>query len=102
MLIEYDAAKNARNIALRGIDFSQAVDFDLDSALVLPDERRDYGEARYLLIGRIAGRPHVMAYTLRGLAVRVISLRKANAREVRLYEQATGSHAAGRRESGMD
>ncbi|MEN8720093.1 MAG: BrnT family toxin [Oceanococcaceae bacterium] len=89
MLIEFDAAKNEANIAARGISFELAADFDLHTAIVLRDDRRDYGEERHLLMGRIDGRVHVMVYTLRGLVIRVISLRKANAREVEHYEQAT-------------
>jgi uncharacterized DUF497 family protein len=44
--ISFDPAKNARNIALRGISFERAVDFDWSLALVLEDLRRDYGEPR--------------------------------------------------------
>jgi uncharacterized DUF497 family protein len=45
------------------------------------DERRDYGQTRYRLYGRIDGRLFVVAYAMRGRAVRIISARKANARE---------------------
>lgn len=52
------------------------------------------GERRYLALGHIDNRFHALVYTLRGDAVRVISLRKANSREVMRYEQI--------RESGTD
>jgi uncharacterized protein len=45
------------------------------------DVRRDYGEERFRLYGRVAGRLFVIAYTRRETATRVISARKANARE---------------------
>ena len=45
-----------------------------------------YGEDRYHLLGRIDGRAYIVVYTLRGPAVRIISARKANAKEVADYE----------------
>ena len=45
------------------------------------DDRRDYGETSFRLYGRVAGRLFVIAYTRRGTVTRIISARKANARE---------------------
>ena len=45
------------------------------------DHRRDYGEERFRLYGRVAGRLFVIAYTRRDTVTRIISARKANARE---------------------
>ena len=53
------------------------------------DTRRSYGEERYQLIGRIAGRLFVLVYTPRHEALRIISARKANPREVRHHEDST-------------
>jgi hypothetical protein len=64
------------------------VDFDWGNALVAPDDRRDYGEERFVSIGPINGRLHVLIFTARDATVRVISLRKANKREVKQYEKA--------------
>ena len=50
------------------------------------DRRRDYGEYRYRLLGRIDGRAYVVVYTVRGSAIRIISARKANRKEVAEYE----------------
>ena len=50
------------------------------------DARRAYGEERFKLPGRIDGRLFVEIYTLRGPVFRIISARKANAREVKRYE----------------
>lgn len=58
---------------------------DLATAVVMSDDRRDYGEPRWRAYGMIDGRMHMMAFTVRNDAVRVISLRKANAREIRRY-----------------
>lgn len=50
------------------------------------DTRFSYGEDRYQLIGRIEERLFVLVYTPRHDAIRIISARKANAREVKRYE----------------
>jgi uncharacterized protein len=49
------------------------------------DVRRDYGEVRFRLYGRVAARLFVIAYTRREAATRIISARKANARERERY-----------------
>jgi hypothetical protein len=49
--ISFDAAKNARNIATRGISFELALAFEWDSALIVADTRRDYGERRFQAFG---------------------------------------------------
>lgn len=53
--------------------------------LIRQDTRRDYGEQRVVAYGLIRGRMHVCVYTLRGDAHRIISLRRANRREVDAY-----------------
>ena len=52
------------------------------SGFVVQDRRRDYGEVRYRLLGTVDGRAYVVVYTMRGPAVRIISARKANPKEV--------------------
>jgi uncharacterized DUF497 family protein len=88
VLIEYDAAKNARNIRERGLSFDRVADFDFEGALFAEDGREDYGEARYVGIGLLDDRVHVLCFTEGSRGIRVISFRKANAREVKRYEQA--------------
>jgi uncharacterized DUF497 family protein len=82
-----DPAKNERNIAARGISFDAARDFDFATALIGEDDRRDYGEMREVAFGFIGERIHVLVFTMRGETCHVISLRKANKREVRTYVQ---------------
>lgn len=89
MNIEFDAAKSARNTRERGLPFDMARRFDFDTAVIRLDTRHDYGEPRYQAFGLIDDRLYFLAFSLRGDAIRVISLRKANAREVRFYEQKT-------------
>lgn len=84
--VSFDPAKNERNISSRGISFEAAEQFEWDTALVAEDLRKEYGERRFLALGLIEGRLHAMVYTPRAGKVHVISLRKANRREVRRYE----------------
>jgi hypothetical protein len=84
--IIYDPGKNENNLALRGISFDRAADFDWLSALVVEDKRKDYGEARFQALGFIEGRLHMLVFTPRAGDTHVISLRKANKREVKRYE----------------
>jgi uncharacterized DUF497 family protein len=84
--ISFDPQKNERNIAERGLSFMLVEEFEWDSALVVEDVRRDYGERRFQALGMISGRLHVLVFTPRAGQVHVISLRKANRREIRLYE----------------
>jgi uncharacterized protein len=51
------------------------------------DTRRDYSEERRLALGEIEGRLFAVAYTMRGTSIRLISVRKANEREQRKYDE---------------
>jgi uncharacterized DUF497 family protein len=84
--VSFDPAKSERNVATRGISFDQAAAFEWDTALVIEDTRQDYGERRFQALGLIDGRLHMLVFTPRGSHVHVISLRKANQREVTRYE----------------
>jgi hypothetical protein len=85
MEMEFDAAKNERNLKLRGISFELAVQFDFDGALEV--EQLVDGEVRHFALGYICDRLHALVYTLRGDVLRIVSLRKANKREAMRYEQ---------------
>ena len=90
MEFEWDDAKNDACFTHRGFDFSYAVRaFQDEDRIVGRDRRRDYAEDRYRLLGTIEGRVFVVIYTMRGSVVRIISARKANARETREYERNT-------------
>ncbi len=67
------------------IDFDVVGALEWDTALTAPDERQDYGEPRWVSIGFIGDRLHVLVWTDRNDGHRVISLRKANSREVKRY-----------------
>ncbi|MEM6848996.1 MAG: BrnT family toxin [Pseudomonadota bacterium] len=85
MRLGWDPAKSARNIQERKLPFDLVADFGWDTALVVEDTRYDYGEERMRAIGLIGDRLFVVVYTDRADARWVISFRKANDREVRLY-----------------
>ena len=89
--IEYDPAKNERNIRDRGLSFDRAAEFDFATAIVLEDKRRDYGEARYRALGWMDNRLHALVFTMRADRLRVISLRRANRTERRLYARTAKS-----------
>ncbi|AIA56824.1 hypothetical protein Acaty_2p0010 (plasmid) [Acidithiobacillus caldus ATCC 51756] len=60
--------------------------------VVAQDNRKDYGEPRFVALGALNGRVMVVVYTQRGSGVvRIISFRKANSREVKVYESALHS-----------
>lgn len=81
--ITYDHAKNTRNIAKHGISFDLVKEMAWSLAVIIEDSRKDYGERRFLAFGDIGGRLHVLVFTPREDAIHVISLRKANPREIR-------------------
>lgn len=86
--ISFDPAKNDRNIRERGLSFERAVDFDFETAVFDVDARRAYGEERIRALGRLKGRVHALVFVETARGIRVISFRKANAREARHYEEA--------------
>ena len=87
MAVTFDTDKNARNIAERGLSFERVADLDWDTAVIVVDTRRDYGELRLRVMARLDGALHAAVVTPRGEDLRVISFRRANRREVRLYDK---------------
>jgi uncharacterized DUF497 family protein len=83
--IEFDPDKDRINREKHGLSLSEAARIDIDAAFIVPDRRRAYGESRSQAYCLIDGQLHVLAYTMRGTALRAISLRKANRREVNHY-----------------
>jgi uncharacterized protein len=81
----FDPDKNAKNIAERGLSFERVADLDWDTAVIVVDTRRDYGEPRLRVMARLDGVLHAAVVTPRGRDLRVISFRRANKREVKLY-----------------
>jgi uncharacterized DUF497 family protein len=87
IIFEWDEGKNRKNFLERGISFEAAETVFQGEILTFEDNRHDYGEARYITLGRLAKRLVVIVYTIRENRIRIISMRKANAHEQKNYQQ---------------
>lgn len=56
MKIEFDPDKRLRTLDERGLDFRDIVDVFDGFNLVRTDDRRDYGEVRYVMLGALHDR----------------------------------------------
>ena len=90
IIYEWDETKRQNTLQHRLIDFADMVRFEWDTALTVLDDRMPYEEQRYFSLGYIDGRLFACAWCYRGENIRIISMRKANAREVKRYEQISG------------
>jgi uncharacterized DUF497 family protein len=89
---EWDEAKSERCRRERGFGFADVLPAFLDpDRRIEPDLRHSFGEDRFRLFGRVEGRLFAIVYTWRGTAARIISARKANAREQRRYGEGSGA-----------
>lgn len=87
MLIDFDPAKDKVNRGKHGRSLAVAQELDWDNALVWIDERHDYGELRMIALAPATGVLYYVAFADRGDTRRIISLRRANRREVKHYVQ---------------
>lgn len=83
MRIEFDPAKNTTNQAKHGV--ALAGELNWEAALVWVDKRFDYGEVRMIALAPQTNILYYVAFVERGDARRIISLRRANRREVKHY-----------------
>lgn len=81
MNIEFDPEKDEINVEKHGLSLARAV--DLDVIAYVSDDR--FAEPRFRLYGLIDGVAWCAAGTDRGGVVRIISLRRAHAKEMRRY-----------------
>jgi uncharacterized DUF497 family protein len=85
---EWDEDKAASNAAKHGVRFEAARSvFDDPFAIEYVDDRQDYGEDRFILIGMASGRLLTVVYTMRAEAIRIISARGAEPYEQRAYHE---------------
>jgi uncharacterized DUF497 family protein len=66
---------------------SEVERFEFDTAVVMIDDRKDYGEVRYRAFGVIDAHLYVLVFTARGAQTWIIPLRRANARERQNYAE---------------
>jgi uncharacterized protein len=87
MEVEFDPAKDATNQEKHGVSLAMAIELDWEAALVWVDGRIAYGEARMIALAPKTGILYCVAFVDRGERRRIISLRRANRREVKHYVQ---------------
>jgi uncharacterized DUF497 family protein len=85
--IVWEDAKNRANRERHGLAFEDVWLVFESPTVTFVDDRRDYGEIRYVTLGLLAGRVVVVVHTPRGDTTRIISMRKANEREKAIYRQ---------------
>ena len=84
---DWDEAKREANFTKHGVDFADAGGLDWNAALTIDHTRS--GESRHLTYAPIANRLHAMVWMERANRIRIISLRRANNREIKRYAEET-------------
>ena len=88
MAFEWDAQKAIENLVNHGIPFDYASRVFLDPyCLETVDNREDYGEIRYKIVGMVEDTLLVVIYTVRHDHIRLISARRAEPYERRHYHE---------------
>ena len=90
MEIQFDAEKRDKTLLCRGLDFARAGEVFVQEWLVKKDDRFDCGEARFISYGRLDDREIVLVWTQRGTARRIISMRYAHEREIKIARSQLG------------
>ncbi len=85
MKMEFDAVKRATTLELRGLDMVRAGEVFDGPTLTIEDDRRNYGETRFITVGFLDGAMVILVWTPRNDGYRIISMRKANERERKHY-----------------
>jgi uncharacterized DUF497 family protein len=86
--IDFDPEKDATNLSKHGVSLAAAARLDWDAALAWIDDRADYGEMRIVALAPIGDRLFFVVFVDRENSRRIISLRRANHREVNHYVRA--------------
>ncbi len=85
MQVEFDPAKDRVNRAKHGVSLVMAIELDWEAALVWVDERFEYNETRRIALAPKTDILYYVAFVDRAEVRRIISLRRANRREVKHY-----------------
>ena len=86
MDFEWDDTKNRSNNEKHGMDFNDAKEVFMDeNNKIAPDLRKDYGELRWKIIGKIYGTVISAIFTERNKVTRIISARRASLNERKEY-----------------
>lgn len=90
MKLVFDPNKRLMTLAERGLDMARAGEIFEADHLTVRDDRRDYGEERFISVGFLDVRTVLLVWTQRGDELRIISMRKANDREQAKYSKQLG------------
>ena len=85
MKVTFNLQKRSDTLRHRGLDMAEAGQVFHGPSISIEDDRRDYGEKRWITVGYLATRMVVLVWTEREGSRRIISMRKANDREQALY-----------------
>ena len=88
MQIDFDPNKDQLNLSKHGLSLALAAELDWEEALVWVDDRAAYGQTRMIALAPKTEILYFVAFVDRGQIRRIISLRRANRREVKHYVQA--------------
>lgn len=88
MEFDFDPAKRDKTLTERGLDFARVAEVFSGVNVTAEDARFDYGEPRFTTVGILDGRMVVVVWTPRGEVRRIISMRKANEREIAKFAPA--------------
>ena len=90
MRYEWDDGKSDSNFQKHGLSFEDVELVFAGACVTFEDDRLDYGEQRLITLGTLEGRVVVIVHTPRLEATRIISMRKANDREQKIYQKRLG------------
>lgn len=85
-MFEWDEDKRQKTLEERDVDFLYAAQIFEGETVMIVDDRRDYGEVRYIAVGSVVGEIFAVVYTMRGETIRLISARKARKKEYERYQ----------------
>ena len=89
MKLTFDPTKDSTNFHKHGLSLSESKFLDWADALSWIDNRKDYGEIRSVALAPMKHRLYCVVYVDTKVSRRIISLRKANNREIDRYEEET-------------
>jgi len=90
--LEWDEDKRRHNLDKHGLSFDDAWIVFAGKTVTFDDDRQEYGENRFITLGNLVGRIVVVVHTQRQEFTRIISMRKANARERKIYQERLGQN----------
>jgi uncharacterized DUF497 family protein len=86
MRYNYDPDKRVSNLKKHGLDIDDARDvIEGTQTVTFEDKRFDYGEVRFLTLGLLHGVVVIIATAETDKTIRIISMRKANKNEQKIY-----------------